>query len=121
MRNSVIAGILSLLNDELGRLSDGDWDANKDNIRTVLRAYHAVGHIRAEDVDHVRLDCFNNSGGALSWCGRSFALHPDRCECQGNDPIPHRHYDHAPFKCARCMKCKGYAPVKKEDHAPSSG
>lgn len=102
MKSKVIAGILSLLNDECGRLN-GDWEANKDDLRTVLCAYDAVGRIRAEDVDHERLNRNNNHG-------RSFAEHPDRCECQGNDPGPHRHYEQAPYHCARC-ECEAYAPV----------
>jgi len=117
MRSKVIADILSALNDECGRLqalevpgvrpSDEDWE----KMRVVLHAYRAIGRIRAEDVDHARLDRINHQGGALSWEGRSFALHPDRCECQGSDPIPHRHYDHAPHRCARCGQCDAYAPV----------
>ena len=117
MKSKAIADILSALNDECGRLqaletpgvrpSDEEWE----RVRVVLRAYDAIGKIRAEDVDHARLDRINNEGGALSWCGRGFYEHPDRCECQGDDPIPHRHYDHAPYKCARCGKCDAYTPV----------
>ena len=117
MKSQAIAAILSSLNDECGRLneletpgvrpSDEEWE----RVRVVLRAYNAIGKIRAEDVDMARLDRINGEGGALSWCGRSFALHPDRCECQWNDPIPHRHYDHAPYRCARCIECNAYTPV----------
>lgn len=119
MKSATIAGILSLLNDECGRLNDlhGDHyptDEEWESVRVVLRAYDAIGKIRAEDVDHARLDRINGQGGALSWGGRSFAEHPDRCTCQGDDPIPHRHYDHAPFSCARCGKCEAYAPVGVE-------
>jgi len=118
VKREVIAGILSLLNDECGRLNDmqmspcastEEWEP----VRVVLRAYDAIAKIKAEDVDHARLDRINGEGGALSWCGRSFAEHPDRCECQGNDQIPHRHYDHAPYRCARCSECNAYAPVSK--------
>jgi hypothetical protein len=112
----VIADILSALNDELGRLNDeqGSRYATTEEwepVRVVLRAYDAIGKIKAEDVDHERLGRINGEGGALSWCGRSFAVHPDRCECQGDDPIPHRHYDQAPYRCARCGKCEAYSPV----------
>lgn len=113
MKSKAIAAILSSLNDECGRLNDGDWEMNRSHVLIVLRAYDAVGKIRAEDVDHERLDQFNNSGGALSWGGASFGLHPDRCECQSNDAIPHRHYDQAPFRCARCIECEAYTPVEK--------
>jgi hypothetical protein len=85
----------------------------------VLRACDAIGKIRAEDVDHARLGRINGEGGALSWCGRSFALHPDRCTCQGNDQIPHRHYDHAPYRCARCGDCNAYSPVSNGTQATS--
>jgi hypothetical protein len=110
MNSEAVAAILSALNDECGRLNDGaDYEAQ----RVVLRAYAAIGKIRAEDVDLVRLDHFNGSGGALSWNHRSFAIHPDRCKCQGNDPIPHRHYDYAPYDCARCLRCRGYSPKER--------
>lgn len=111
MKSQAIAEILSALNDECGRLSDGDWDENKDQIRAVLRASDAVGRIRAEDVPMDRLDRINSQGGALSWCGRSFAEHPDRCVCQDGDPVPHRHYGQAPYRCARCGDCDAYSPV----------
>lgn len=116
MKSQAIADMLSTLNDELGRLNELETrprptDEEWEKVRIVLRAYHAIGKIRAEDVDHARLNRINNEGGALSWCGRSFALHPDRCECQGDDPIPHRHYDEAPHSCARCIECKAYVPV----------
>ncbi len=113
MKNQDIAAILSALNDECGRLNDGDWTTNKGDVLAVLRAYDAIGKIRAEDVPMDRLDRINSEGGALSWCGRSFAEHPDRCTCQGDDPVPHRHYGHAPYSCARCghENCKGYTPV----------
>lgn len=111
MKSKTIADILSLLNDEYGRLGEMDWGATKDEVRALSRAYDAIGKIRAEDVDHERLARINGQGGALSWCGRSFAEHPDRCMCQGNDPIPHRHYGHAPYKCARCGECRAYTPV----------
>jgi len=126
MRSEAIAAILSTLNDELGRLNDQETpgerpsDAHWENVRIVLRAYHAIGKIRAEDVDHARLDRINGEGGALSWCGRSFAEHPDRCDCQGADPIPHRHYDEAPHHCARCVECRGYAPVEVVAPRPQS-
>ena len=117
MKSQAIAAILSSLNDECGRFneletsgvrpSDEDWE----KVRVVLRAYDAIGKIRAEDVPHDRLDRINGEGGALSWCGRSFAMHPDRCTCQGTDPIPHRHYDQAPHRCARCLQCEAYSPV----------
>ena len=107
MKSAAIARILSTLNDECGRLSD--LDADLKTMQTVLQAYDAVGKIRAEDVPTNRLDRINNEGGALSWCGRSFAEHPDRCKCQERDPIPHRHYDHAPYSCARCG-CDAYSP-----------
>jgi hypothetical protein len=115
VKSAAIAGILSLLNDECGRLNDGDWEANKGHLLTVLRAYDVIGKIRAEDVDHARLDRINGQGGALSWNGRGFDVHPDRCECQGADPIPHRHYDHAPYGCARCSECKAYSPVRRAE------
>ena len=111
MRSQAIAAILSALNDECGRLNALDWDENKEQIRAVLRAYEAVGSIRAEDVPMDRLARINSQGGALSWCGRSFAEHPDRCTCQGSDPVPHRHYDQAPYRCARCGECEAYSPV----------
>ena len=111
MKSHAIAAILSTLNDECGRLGELDWDASKEDVRIVLQAYDAVGKIRAEDVPMERLDRINGQGGALSWNGRSFAEHPDRCTCQGSDPIPHRHYGRAPYKCARCNECTAYAPV----------
>jgi len=115
MKSKAIADILSTLNDELGRLNDLETrpltEAEWERVRIVLRAYHAIGEIRADDVDHARLDRINSQGGALSWGGRSFAEHPDRCECQGNEPIPHRHYDEAPHRCARCRECNAYSPV----------
>ena len=117
VRSVAIAKILSTLNDECGRLNDLDLDKVKDDIRIVLKAYNAIGKIRAEDVPMDRLYRINNEGGALSWCGHSFCLHPDRCECQGDDPIPHRHYDYAPYNCARCGRCNGYSPVR--DGAPA--
>jgi hypothetical protein len=114
MKSKAIAGMMLLLNDECSRLNDGDWDKSKDKliaVLNVLNAYDAIKKIKAEDVDHVRLERINGQGGALSRCGRSFAEHPDRCECQGDDPIPHRHYDYAPYRCARCGECKVYSPV----------
>ncbi len=111
MKSRAIAAILSSLNDECGRLNGMSWDETKEDQRLVLRAYDAVGKIRAEDVPMARLDRINSEGGALSWCGRSFAEHPDRCECQKDDPIPHRHYGYAPYRCARCGKCEGYSPL----------
>ena len=111
MRCQAIAAILSALNDECERLNGRPWDETKDEVRAVLRAYDAVGKIRAEDVPLDRLDRINGQGGALTWCGRSFAEHPDRCQCQGDDTTPHRHYDHAPYRCARCGKCDAYSPV----------
>jgi hypothetical protein len=124
MKSQAIAAILSSLNDELERLhnlgvpglrpSDEDWE----RVRVILRAYHAVQKIPADDVDLARLGRINNEGGALSWCGRSFGAHPDRCVCQGDDPGPHRHYDHAPYRCARCGKCESYNPVPVEKASP---
>ena len=116
MKSQAIAAVLSSLNDELGRLNDMQGpryasDEEWEPVRIVLRAYDAVRKIEAEDVDHARLDRINSQGGALSWCGRSFAEHPDRCECQGDDPISHRHYGYAPHRCARCGKCEAYSPV----------
>lgn len=110
MKSAAIAAILSTLNDECGRLNDLPLDTSKDDLRIVLKAYEVVGKIRAEDVATNRMARFNGSGGALSWNHRSFAEHPDRCECQGDDPIPHRHYDYAPYVCARCNRCNGYSP-----------
>jgi putative FmdB family regulatory protein len=60
-----------------------------------------------------RFNAFNHAGGALTWNGRSFADHPDRCVCQGTDDLPHRHYDdsHKGFGgCARCG-CVEYTPA----------
>lgn len=118
MKRDAIATILASLNDELGRLNPmndvGAFDRNRQQILVLLKAYDVIGDIRAEDVDMERLDRFNGGGGALSWCGRSFALHPDRCTCQGNDQIPHRHYHYAPYNCARCGDCSGYTPVPLE-------
>jgi putative FmdB family regulatory protein len=58
-----------------------------------------------------RFDAFNGAGGALSWNHRTFAEHPDRCTCQGDDPDPHRHYDLHTFEgCARCA-CVEYTPA----------
>ncbi len=62
-----------------------------------------------------RYDAFGDAGGALSWNGRSFSEHPDRCVCQGSDPTPHRHYDDAAIPrgfggCARCG-CVEYTPA----------
>jgi hypothetical protein len=116
VKSQAIAAVLSSLNDELGRLNDMQGpryvsDAEWEPVRVVLRAFDAIGKIKAEDVDHARLDRINSQGGALSWRGRSFAEHPDRCECQGDDPIPHRHYGDAPYRCARCGKCEAYSPV----------
>jgi hypothetical protein len=37
--------------------------------------------------------------------------HPDRCVCQGDDTTPHKHYRDAPYSCARCLRCDGYAPA----------
>jgi hypothetical protein len=117
MKREAIAAILVTLNDELERLnpmSDADaFDRNRQQIDVVMKAYDAIENVRAEDVEMDRLDSFNGSGGALSWCGRSFALHPDRCTCQEDDPIPHRHYGQAPYSCARC-KCEAYAPIKTD-------
>lgn len=118
MKRDAIAAILVSLNEELGRLNPLNdhtaFDRNRAQILVVLQAYDKIGDIRAEDVDMERLDSINGSGGALSWCGRSFSLHPDRCECQKNDHIPHRHYGHAPYNCARCGDCSGYTPVEKK-------
>lgn len=111
MKRDAIAAILSSLNDECERLNERPWDETKDEVRTVLTAYHAIGKIPADDVPMDRLDRINYQGGVLSWCGRSFAEHPDRCACQGDDPIPHRHYNHAPYRCARCGKCEAYSPA----------
>ena len=108
MKSEALATILRALNDECGRLSD--LDADSESMRTVLKAYDAVGKIRAEDVPMDRLDRINGEGGALSWGGRSFTEHPDRCRCQKDDPIPHRHYGHAPYYCARCGDCGAYSP-----------
>jgi hypothetical protein len=115
VKREVIAAILSSLNDECGRLNELDCpELTEDDVRTILNAYDAVGKIRAEDVSMDRLDRINSHGGALSWCGHSFAEHPDRCKCQDNDPIPHRHYGHAPYACARCVECRGYDPVESK-------
>lgn len=60
-----------------------------------------------------RFDAFNGAGGAISWNYRPFSEHPDRCACQGDDPIPHRHYQDAPRGvggCARCH-CGVYTPA----------
>ena len=111
VKSQAIAAILSSLNDECERLNGGTWPETQEQVRAVLRAYDAIGKIKAEDVDHDRLSRINWQGGALSWCGRSFTEHPDRCECQGNDHIPHRHYEHAPYRCARCNECNAYSPV----------
>ena len=111
MKSQAIAAILSSFNDECGRLNERPWDETKNEVRTILAACHAVGKIRAEDVPMDRLDRINCEGGALSWGGRSFAEHPDRCTCQGDDTIPHRHYDQAPYRCARCGKCEAYSPA----------
>jgi hypothetical protein len=127
MKSAAIADILSTLNDELGRLNDLEKpgerpsDAHWETVRIVLQAYHAIEKIRAEDVDHARLGRINGEGGALSWCGRSFAEHPDRCECQGSDPLPHRHYGHAPYRCARCSKCNAYTPVAARSKEQPNG
>jgi putative FmdB family regulatory protein len=60
-----------------------------------------------------RQKSFDSAGGAMSWNYRSFAIHPDRCVCQGTDSTPHRHYeeDHS---CARCIKCTKYQPQISE-------
>ncbi len=123
MKSKEIAAILSTLNDECGRLNDlmrgypsaKEWEP----LRLVMRAYDAIGKIRAEDVDLERLDRFNGAGGALSCNHRSFGAHPDRCECQGNEVTPHRHYGHAPYSCARCP-CEAYVPVKPADATPAT-
>lgn len=107
VRSAEIAAILSQLNDELGRLSDSESDV--EACRVVLVAYDAIGKIRATDVALDRMDQFNGAGGAISWGRRSFEQHPDRCTCQAGDSIPHRHYDHAPYRCARCS-CAAYQP-----------
>jgi len=53
---------------------------------------------------------FNETTGALTWAGRSAEEHPDRCVCQ-KGVTPHKHYDEAPFLCARCTECTGYRPA----------
>ena len=63
---------------------------------------------------HARQQSFNNAGGAISWGGRPFFTHPDRCACQADDPYPHRHYDISgdPYRgCARCVHCSAYSPA----------
>lgn len=58
-----------------------------------------------------RRERFNNTTGAIDWHYRSAALHPDRCECQGADSTPHKHYQDPPYRCARCGKCDAYYPA----------
>lgn len=54
-----------------------------------------------------------HSGGALSWNGLPFSMHPHRCKCQGDDPIPHRHYpQYEGHPCARCTACNAYDPAQ---------
>lgn len=50
---------------------------------------------------------FEASGGASTWEGRPFSVHPDRCVCQGDDATPHRHSPDG--RCARC-ECEVYDP-----------
>jgi putative FmdB family regulatory protein len=61
---------------------------------------------------------FKNTCGTNGWTsqrGREPGFtHPDRCVCQGSDPTPHKHYDEAPFSCARCSGCKAYRPALRE-------
>ena len=61
-----------------------------------------------------RCQRFNDTTGAFGyWSARGptpASLHPDRCECQGKDPTPHKHYPEAPYSCARCSACQGYVP-----------
>ena len=74
---------------------------------------------------------FENSGGAVSWNGYPFFLHPDRCKCQDapvppanrhkgaetfdRDPYPHRHYpQYAGHPCARCTECEKYEPAEPD-------
>lgn len=57
---------------------------------------------------------FNDTTGAHGYWTKDGPTgahqHPDKCVCQGTDPTPHKHYDEAPFACARCGKCDHYRP-----------
>lgn len=68
--------------------------------------------------DEDRSARFNATTGALGYSSAHgptpASLHPDRCVCQQNDPIPHKHYQETPFRCARCSNCRGYAPALHE-------
>lgn len=58
---------------------------------------------------------FENTCGALGYTTKRGYTganhHPDRCECQGSDPTPHKHYYEPPHSCARCLECKAYKPA----------
>jgi hypothetical protein len=63
-----------------------------------------------------RCERFSNTTGAMGYMSARGLTganhHPDRCECQGSDPIPHKHYrDRPPHPCARCGECKAYMPA----------
>jgi len=66
--------------------------------------------------DRARLsEAFNTTVGAMGYMTeRGFSganRHPNRCTCQGNDPIPHKHRSDPPFACARCLDCPAFVPV----------
>lgn len=60
---------------------------------------------------------FNDTTGALAGGNR----HPHRCVCQTQETgayadTPHKHYDEAPYDCARCQ-CEAYRPAIAEEDA----
>lgn len=65
----------------------------------------------SETTANERSERFGATTGALTWNYRSAAEHPDRCVCQGDEAIPHKHYRDAPHACARCVACKAYRPA----------
>lgn len=119
VNRDTIIRILTDLDAEIGRATQANDEAY---VRLTVRAHEAVSQLRVDGVDLERLERFNDTTGALTWNYRSAAEHPDRCTCQGTETTPHKHYDHAPYNCARCLECKSYTPAVagKESAAASA-
>lgn len=114
MKREEVVRLLVTIDEEIGVAMElGD----EERTRAAMAAHKAVSGLHVDGVDVVRMRRFNGSVGACGYTSRlgptPASMHPDRCVCQGDDPTPHKHYDHAPHNCARCGKCESYEPAVK--------
>jgi hypothetical protein len=80
---------------------------------------------RGEEPSVEQWRAFNETTGAVGYMTKlgptGANSHPDRCVCQGDDRIPHKHYTDDPLHpCARCGKCAAYqAAIPRASSEPA--